>query len=668
MEHLERGYFNCFHETVKATWEVLADINEVDATYVDTVLVAMGKWQKDITLTIGDMHTDDCVVWDTKRKAIDEATQEFRKACEASRIKRAVAHEAHQRAMVEGDKKDPVIELLDWVLIKMREAANKAMEAFQNQFEEALVPCVPTKHLPILVSNAYNTVSQFRMTIWRMMADECIMPMRHDYLTNFSLASVMQHALEKVPSTCMRIMPPHPLEPKDDLTAFLDLLGNASASCAPVTPVVHPTAAPPVTPMVLPPVIIPLPGIPTLGAGLVPATTVPVFGGVPLAAVPASMPTGVSFFQTSPAPPPGLKLLPASFRVTSTSSAPTAVSILKASTSGIALLISIPLLAHPGGRSEFPTNAIQVGNVAGLDEEGGAGLEKDLRKMAADISHKQMAGSKRVHDEDEDEEAEDGNGSMFEDLDEPLPAPAKRSGKAKSPAKSGPVNWLPAEVNGMRQNRYAIDQPKMRDYHRNYLAEVDQKTFNLKNHSKYLDIILSKPGITQDVVFTVEGGQAYFTEKHKVPLDLYDQGVLMPLSVVPGSKRFLDKEVMAIVYVMVIVAHPNGQNIADNDPDGFGHTCLMGLWGLHTEKALQWCRKTCADGLNQITVAFCPFCEFWMTNDSVLNNHIHKHYSMAMSCYHNGYTTRSVMVMKHHMSTRHGIIMESAPEKGKRTK
>ena len=118
-----------------------------------------------------------------------------------------------------------------------------------------------------------------------------------------------------------------------------------------------------------------------------------------------------------------------------------------------------------------------------------------------------MAGSKCIHDEDinEDEEAEDGDSSMFEDLDKPLPAPTKRSGKAKSPAKSGTVNWLPAEVNGMRQTRYAIDQPEMRDYRQNYLAEVDQKTFNLKNHSKYLDIILSKPGIMQDVVFTVEG-------------------------------------------------------------------------------------------------------------------------------------------------------------------
>ena len=329
-------------------------------------------------------------------------------------------------------------------------------------------------------------------------------------------------------------------------------------------------------------------------------TTVLVFGGAPLAAVPAGMATGVSLFQTSPAPPPGFKLLPVSIRVTYTSSAPTAVSTLKASTSGIALPVSIPLPAHPGGRSEFLTNAIQAGNVAGLDEEGDARLDEDLRKMAGDVSHQQMAGSKHVHDEDinEDEEAEDSYGSMFEDLNEPLPAPTKRSSKAKSPAKSGPINWPPAEVDGMHQNRYATDRPEMRDYHRNYLAEVDQKTFNLKNHSKYLDIILSKPGITQDVVFTVEGGRAYFTEKHKVPLDLYDQGVLTPLPAVPGSKWFLDKEVVAIVYVMVIVACPIGQNIADNNPDGFGRMCLMGLWGLHTEKVLQQCRKTCTDGVN----------------------------------------------------------------------
>ena len=104
--------------------------------------------------------------------------------------------------------------------------------------------------------------------------------------------------------------------------------------------------------------------------------------------------------------------------------------------------------------------------MAGLDKEGDAGPDEDLRKMAGDVSHKQMAGSKHVHDEDvdKDEEAKDGDGSMFEGLDEPLPAPVKRSGKAKSPTKSGPIRWPAAEIDGMCQNRYALDRPKMRDY------------------------------------------------------------------------------------------------------------------------------------------------------------------------------------------------------------
>ena len=91
----------------------------------------------------------------------------------------------------------------------------------------------------------------------------------------------------------------------------------------------------------------------------------------------------------------------------------------------------------------------------------------------------------------------------------------------------------------------------------------------------------------QDVVFTVEQGRAYFAQTSKVSTDLYDRGVLTPLPASPGSKRFPDREVMAVVYIMVIIARPSSQNIADDDPDSFGCMCLIGLWGLHTEKALQ---------------------------------------------------------------------------------
>ena len=128
------------------------------------------------------------------------------------------------------------------------------------------------------------------------------------------------------------------------------------------------------------------------------------------------------------------------------------------------------------------------------------------------------------------------------------------------------MNWPPAEVDIVRQNRYAVDRSEMRDYRRNYLMAVDQKMFNLKNHSKYLDIILAKPGIMQDVVFTVEKGRAYFTKTCKVLTDLYDQGVLTPLPASPGSKRFLDKEVMAVIYVMVIVARPAAKALPTMTP------------------------------------------------------------------------------------------------------
>ena len=297
------------------------------------------------------------------------------------------------------------------------------------------------------------------------------------------------------------------------------------------------------------------------------------------------MVTGVSLFLSSLPPPPGFKMLPTSTCVTSISSAPAAASTPKASTSGITLPISIPLTGHPGRRSYFLTDFFQTGNLADADDE----LDKDLRKMAGDVSHKQMARGKCTHDEDinKDEEGDNSDGSMFEDLDEPQPTLTKRSGKAKSPAKSGPMNWLPVEVDVMCQNRYAVDRPKMRDYQHNYLMAVNQKTFNLRNHSKYLDIILARPSITQDVVFTVEKGQKYFAEMRRVLLNLYDQGVLTPLLTSPSSKWFPDREDIAVVHIMVIVACPSSQNTADNDPNGFGRTCLKGLWGLHAEKALQ---------------------------------------------------------------------------------
>ena len=77
LEHLKMGYFNCFNETIKATREVLVEVNDIDATYVNAMLEAMTKWQVTVSLTITDMHTNNCAMWDAKHDALNEATQDF---------------------------------------------------------------------------------------------------------------------------------------------------------------------------------------------------------------------------------------------------------------------------------------------------------------------------------------------------------------------------------------------------------------------------------------------------------------------------------------------------------------------------------------------------------------------------------------------------------------
>ena len=294
-----------------------------------------------------------------------------------------------------------------------------------------------------------------------MVVDECIVPIRHDYLMNFGLATVMQHALEKILNTCMRTVPSHLPEPNDDLTAFLDSLGNStSVSRTPAAP----ATVPPVPFSSAPPIPCALhTGV--FGVGAVPATTAPVFGGVPLVPISTGMATGVSLFSSTRAPPPGFAPQLASVAVPSTSSTPAAASMPKVSGSGISLPVSISLQGHPGGRPDFLTDPIQVGNMD-VDNEAETRVDEDLRRMAGDISHKHTPGSKHMHDDDYNEkgEVEDGDGSMFEDLDEIGPVPPRKSGKAKSPAKLGPANWQPADVDIICQNRYVVDWPEMKDY------------------------------------------------------------------------------------------------------------------------------------------------------------------------------------------------------------
>ena len=90
----------------------------------------------------------------------------------------------------------------------------------------------------------------------------------------------------------------------------------------------------------------------------------------------------------------------------------------------------------------------------------------------------------------------------------------------------------------------------------------------------------------------------------------------------------------------------------------------MGLWGLHSERALTLCTHNSADGRYKLqSVNICPLCKYWNTNDISLNNHIRKHYNMGMCCPEDGFVSGSAELMRNHLCEEHDYRMRSGKEK-----
>ena len=109
---------------------------------------------------------------------------------------------------------------------------------------------------------------------------------------------------------------------------------------------------------------------------------------------------------------------------------------------------------------------------------------------------------------------------------------------------------------------------------------------------------------------------------------------------------------------MLVCQRENCVNVKYSDSDGFGRPGTMGLWDLHSSNALNRAKMQLPSG--SVDVNFCPCCVFWSTNNETLNNHVHKHYGMGLTCGAEGFTMASVATMKVHMELEHGY-------EGKRT-
>ena len=210
----------------------------------------------------------------------------------------------------------------------------------------------------------------------------------------------------------------------------------------------------------------------------------------------------------------------------------------------------------------------------------------------------------------------------------------------------------------MHQTRYKTDLQHFQTYRLNKINPGDMASINTKDHSAYIKVAWADPGsVICKSVFSVAAYREVLKRKGG-DVSWFDKEVDTKFKKGPRGSRAPDTEKVAIKWVMLVCQCENGVNMKYSDPDGFGRPGMMGLWDLHSSDALNWAKMQLPSG--SVDANFCPCCAFWSTNNETLNNHVHKHYGMGLTCQADGFTTASVAAMKAHMESEHGY-------EGKRT-
>ena len=293
-------------------------------------------------------------------------------------------------------------------------------------------------------------------------------------------------------------------------------------------------------------------------------------------------------------------------------------------------------------------------------------LKDDDKKVDADLAQLAQEVSRKRHFEGDGDGGEDDDGSDVEDMTVP---PKRGKSSRQSPAKTGgrgessTLAYTEEDINIVRTDRYAKDLPQLVNYRNNEAPPASIDSFNLDGHGDYLDSVIKTGGITSRVVFEKAQGKEYLKGQGVKNFSRYNDGWKTPLPRT-NTGRFPDRANTAIERVMLVYRRPNGAVVRDDDADGFGRTCLMGLWGLHSERALTRCTHNSADGGYKVqSVNVCPLCKYWNTNDVSLNNHIRKHYNMGLCCPEDGFVSGSAELMRVHLRDEHEYRMRSGKEK-----
>ena len=143
-----------------------------------------------------------------------KATREYVAAVIKAREERDAAHvveeETRKQAIKDNDYGDPVVHLLQVTRKAARAQCEKAVDAFLSSIKVTLKKHVPVHAQGPLISNALSTAFQFQMSVWRMIGEECIRPVRAKHSDWCGLAGIIQAIVETFPKNCALMFPPAP--------------------------------------------------------------------------------------------------------------------------------------------------------------------------------------------------------------------------------------------------------------------------------------------------------------------------------------------------------------------------------------------------------------------------------------------------------------------------
>ena len=629
---LEEGYFKALCEVIEEIERALRDISQIDAHYVSRVVTVMSSWQEAIQVATTHMEGVDLTTYlahleDTLR-VTHEYVKEVVKAREERDAAHAVEHENRKEAIRTQNTEDPVVRLLDVTCKAARVHCEKAVDVFIDSIKGTLHKHIPMHSQGPLIANALSTAFQFQMAIWQMIGEECVrsIRMRHSYWCG--LVGIVQAIVETFPKNCALMFPPMPMAAANP--SFTSTFKPASSD--------------------------------DNGGGDDDDT---LGGGGSFHRFETSTPTPVDSGRVGSG---GLGRAP-SF---SSSSLPFGGAFIMAS-DNVEAASEIP------GGYEFEAEEIDRGGAdEGLDlgeeaDDEGEGekgrAEEASTKPAPDpdemvrlktiiklgTSGEQppaapKTGGKQGSTHINGGAASSESSAVYLDVSHSSTQPKKKGG---TPTKvTSPGDWSKEDVNIVCQIQYKADLQHFQTYRTNKIDPPDLACINTVDHSKYLDVARTDPNsVVANSVFSVAAYRAVL-EQQGGDVAKFDKEVGTNFKKGAKHSRAPDPEKVPIDRVMLVCQRENEVDVSYSDPDGFGQLVTMGLWDLHSISTLNWAKMQLPSGL--VDANFCPLCAFWSTNNETLNNHVHKHYHMGLTCHADGFTTASVASMKAHMEAHHG--------------